>query len=353
MERIYLGDWLYNAGIVGFLKINSHLWKIGNGKLESTDEGLLKIGDNYIGIDRKIFEGFSKRFFDYAFKQYGRYENLLKLFDEYLNDLNSLDKEENAEKLRKRYFRNEELSFKDLKKSLPIEIHGRFKKILDGFILLKKKLGKVPSKNEIKKDKDLLVKYLEKSIKIMKTEKNNFWESDVQIYLRRIYGQKSFLNKSVNKNRFEKFYKDFEGLLLSSSIKYDRVFKCINCVERKAKKDTIFDTGISKFYGLNPDSVNFMWNFKSKLPLCDICEIIYFSYFAGLTPVRKNEKTHFYFVNSDSSVEELLKENLLLESILKRDAKENFLLEFFTELILIAETKKGRIYSSKCSSHRA
>jgi hypothetical protein len=28
VSRIYLGDWLYNAGIVGFLRINNHLWDV-------------------------------------------------------------------------------------------------------------------------------------------------------------------------------------------------------------------------------------------------------------------------------------------------------------------------------------
>lgn len=323
MERVYLGDWLYNAGIIGFLKINSHLWDVKNHELKSKDENLLKIGENYIEFDRKIFDGFAKRYFDYAFNQYGRYDHIVSLFNEYLKDLESLE---------------------NPKEEIISEIHTRLNKILSGFSLLKKKLGKLPSKNIVKKDLTQLTNFLKNALKILKEDKEEFWETDVQIYLRGIYGQKSFLNLSVNKNRFQKFQKDFEETLLENKNKKDKKYKCINCSIRQAKKDTIFDTGISKFYGLNPDSINFVWNFNSKLPLCEICEIIYFSYFAGLTPFRKDNKPVYYFVNSDTSIENLLKENLILEQKLTTDISENKFIDFFTELVLMSQSEKARYF---------
>ncbi|SMC08868.1 type I-B CRISPR-associated protein Cas8b1/Cst1 [Nitratiruptor tergarcus] len=344
MLKVYLGDWLYNASILGFLNINSYLWElktIGDKKeLISQDENLLKFGDNYIEFDRKIFEGFSERFFDYAFNQYGRYENLIKLFEEYREDLYSLKSSGNLDYLNKKYFHGKEQNDK-IPQKLPIEIFDRFKKILQGFKLLKDKLGKIPSKNEIKKDVNLLINLLQNAIEIMKKDKEEFWESDVQIYLRNIYGQKSFLNLSVNKNRFEKFYKDFEEPLKEDKVKKDKKLLCISCMEKKAKKNTIFDTGISKFYGLNKDSINFVWNFNPKLPLCEICEIIYFSYFAGLIPLQKDGKKVFYFVNSDSSIVDLVSKNNLLKSVLNPDLTQNILLDFFTQLILETSYEKA------------
>jgi len=349
MEKVYLGDWLYNAGIIGFLKINNHLWDIKERKIVSKDEKVLRFTDNYIEFDRKIFEGFSERFFDYAFRQYGRYESVVSEFENYIEDLNKLDTEKDLENIGKKYLKKGNIPNEELKKQLPIEIRSRLEKRLANFPLLKKKTGNFKSKKDINKNPKLLVEFLKKSLDILKKDKQEFLESDVQIYfqiyLRNIYGQKSFLNKSINKDGFKKFYEDFEKKFLENSIKHDKVYKCINCFERQAKKDkkdTIFDTGISKFYGLNKDSINFIWNFKSKLPLCEICEIIYFSYFAGLTPLNKNGKTVFYFVNSDTSLENLLKENLLLEKKLTKEEFENTLIDFFTELILIAEDEKAR-----------
>ncbi|WP_025209460.1 type I-B CRISPR-associated protein Cas8b1/Cst1 [Hippea sp. KM1] len=332
-ERVYIGDWLYNAGIVGFLNINSHLWELKEDRLLSKDKDVLYFGDNYIEFDRRIFEGFAKRFFDYAFEQYGRYESLLKLFNEYIEDLKALNNKEDLGRLNKKYF-NEKLKGEEIATKLPNELLDRLKKILNGFSFLKNRIGKVPTKNEIKNDPSVLVSTLIKAIEIMKENKGELWESDVQIYLRKIYGQKSFLNRSVNKNRFDKFYKDFEEPLSKNKTKRDPELRCIFCMERKAKSNTLFDTGISKFYGLNPDSINFVWNFAPKLPLCDICEITYFSYFAGLTPVRRDNKTIFYFVNSDSSIYDLVKENLLLKNVLTMDVSQNALLDFFTQIVL-------------------
>ncbi|WP_029520046.1 type I-B CRISPR-associated protein Cas8b1/Cst1 [Persephonella sp. IF05-L8] len=342
MERVYLGDWLYNAGIVGFLNINSHLWEIKDKRLVSKNENLLKFSDNYIEFNRKIFDGFAKRFFDYAFNQYGRYENLLKLFEEYIEDLNNSEDIENFEKLNKKYFQGKLKDNKELREKLPIEIFNRFDKILKSFKLLKEKLGKPPSKREIKKDKFNLIEVLQKAIKLMKKNKEEFWENDVQIYLRKIYGQKSFLNPSVKENRFKKFFTDFEEPLKENKVEKDDSYYCISCVERKAKKVVrknyqeivVFDTGVSKFYGLNPNAINFIWNFNPKLPLCEICEIIYFSYFAGLTPVKKDDETVYYFVNSDSSIDDLVRENQLLKNILTTEISENILLNFFTQIVL-------------------
>jgi len=120
MEKIYLGDWLYNAGIVGFLRINNNLWDIKGEELISKDENLLKIGDNYIEIDRKIFDGFTDRFFDYAFNLYGRYNARLEEFQRFLENLN-----------------NE--TFENINKD--------FKNIIKNFTLLKNKLGDVKAEN--------------------------------------------------------------------------------------------------------------------------------------------------------------------------------------------------------------
>ncbi|WP_297890526.1 type I-B CRISPR-associated protein Cas8b1/Cst1, partial [Sulfurihydrogenibium sp.] len=308
-ERVYLSDWLYNAGILGFLKINSDLFDIktvGDKKeVKSKDENMLKIGENYIEFDRKIFKDFSKRFFNFAFNQY------LKFLYELIETLKDKEK----------------FNY----------VYDRFKNLLTNYSLLKKKLGNIPPKKDFQGKEEQLKPLIEKAIGIMEQDRE-FWESEVQNYLRKIYGQKSFLNKSVNKDRFKKFYEDFEVPLTENNVEKDKKYYCISCNERKAKKDSIFDTGISKFYGLNPDAVNFAWNFNSKLPLCEICEIVYFSYFAAFTPMKKGDKTVYYFVNSDSSIYDLIVDNLLLEKSLN---KENPLLEFFTELILESSYKEA------------
>ena len=297
MEKIYLGDWLYNVGIVGLLRINSHLWNVKDTKLISKDENLLKIGDNYIEIDRKIFDGFTDRFFDYAFNLYGRHERKLKRFKELLENLN-------------------DGIFKDVYKD--------FKREIDGYTLLKNKLGDIKAENSQE-----LKHLIEKAIRILEQDKEEFVESDVQIFLRDFYGQKSFLNKTITQDRKKKFYEDFEEPLKTNNNQKDKKLTCVICGERPAKKDTNYDTGFSPVFGLNKDAVNFAWNFNTKLPSCDICEIVYFCYFAGLTELNGK----YYFVNLDDSVESLMLANNLFKEEIEK-SPENPFIDFFTEYLL-------------------
>lgn len=59
-HKIYMRDWYFNAGIVGFLNI------ITDGK-ELDSIPYLTIGENYIEFSDEIFEGFEEKFSKYAF----------------------------------------------------------------------------------------------------------------------------------------------------------------------------------------------------------------------------------------------------------------------------------------------
>jgi len=342
MERVYLGDWLYNAGIVGFLRIineDEEFWEIKNEKLLSRNEDMLRFGDNYIEFDRRIFKGFAKKFFNYAFKQYGRYESKLNTFRKWLKELKALYGSYENEYLLKRKEGTE-----DKIQSIFLGIRDNISKSLNSFSELRQKIEKLPTKREVKKDYKILINTLEKIIDILEKGRNEFWEKDVQIYLRNIYGQKSFLNKTVSKNIFNKFYSEFERAILEkeTNLSKSKKYFCISCGERKVKEKAFFDTGISIFYGLNPDAVNFVWNFKPKLYLCDICEIMYFSYFAGLIPVNIGRESFFYFVNNDVSIEELLRENELFTESISLYRFDKAVLDFFSKITIERITVKAK-----------
>jgi CRISPR-associated protein Cst1 len=313
MERIYLSDWLYNAGIVGFLRINNHLWEVKDEKLISKDENLLKIGDNYIEIDRNIFDGFTDRFFNYAFSIYSKYDTVLKQLRRLINDLNND-------------------TFK--------KINQDFSKILKDYPILKRKIEEKIGNFEAK-DSQELSSVIENALEIMEEDKadfvEDFIENEVRDFLNTHYGQKSFLNRSVKESKKQKFYKDFEEPLKLGSGELSK-HKCVICGERSAKKDLSFNTGFSTIFGLNEDATNFLWDFDTRIPACEICEIIYFCTFAGLTKLHGK----YYFVNQDNTVESLFVGAGKFERELKKDYDEKLDDFLFVKFIadLLVQSKK-------------
>ena len=63
--KIYLSDWFYNAGIVGFYRIFK-------------DKEKLEIKDNYIEFDTKELRNFADEYFEYFFTQYNVAERTMQ-----------------------------------------------------------------------------------------------------------------------------------------------------------------------------------------------------------------------------------------------------------------------------------
>jgi CRISPR-associated protein Cst1 len=313
MERIYLGDWLYNAGIVGFLRINNHLLEIKDEKLISKDENLLKIGDNYIEIDREIFDGFTDRFFNYAFSLYSRYDTILKQLHRLIDSLN----DDAFEK-----------------------INQDFNKILRNYTILKKKTEERIENFKAKNSQEL-GSIIKNALEIMKEDRadfvEDFIENEVRDFLNTHYGQKSFLNRSVKGSKKQKFYEDFEKPLKLGNGELSK-HVCVICGERLAKKNLNFNTGFSTALGLNEDATNFLWDFDTRIPACEICEIIYLCSFAGLTKLHGK----YYFVNQDNTVESLFVEAGRFERELEKDYDEKLDNLLFVKFIadLLAQSKK-------------
>ena len=63
--KVYLNDWFYNAGIVGFLRI-----------LEANDDEFAIKRNNYIEFDTESLRKFHKYYFKYFFQKYNVAENV-------------------------------------------------------------------------------------------------------------------------------------------------------------------------------------------------------------------------------------------------------------------------------------
>lgn len=322
--KVYLSDWLFNAGILGFIRIHSirdtDIWRS------------IKIGEDgtYIEFSRDIMHGFTNKFFETAFQFHGKYDSIKLWLEEIKNDLARYSQNGDIVPLAKKFkiaSPDEQIIIKvgmsELAKRWKGVAYESFKKI---------------KKSDTNNIRDL-IQLIAELLEILTNEREFFVQKEVQTFLRGIIGSGSFLNKSIDRNQKQIFKRDFEAPIATASNKPDKTFNCIHCNVRHAKKNTIFSTGLVFYQGLNKDSVNFVWGFDPNLPLCEICELIYFCHWAGFTKGFKNKS--YLFVNDDSNVHDLWRKNQLLTRELEKDRKENILINYFHELLVQEETIKS------------
>ena len=92
--KVYLNDWFYNAGIVGFLRI-----------LEANDDEFAIKRNNYIEFDTESLRKFHKYYFKYFFQKYNVAENVenrtKNSFDYLENNIEVILENKDKEKERK------------------------------------------------------------------------------------------------------------------------------------------------------------------------------------------------------------------------------------------------------------
>lgn len=322
--RVHLSDWLFNAGILGFMRIISDYSTELSGKIGIGDDG------TYIEFGRETLHGFTDKFFEAAFLFHGKYDSIERWLEELNKDLKDCIKTVDTTFLTKKY-RIEVQDERKIARGITDAIGKRWKGVAYESLRKIKKLDV----NNIQELLDLTNDLL----KTLKDEREYFVEKEVQTFLRGIIGSGSFLNKSVDKNQKEIFKRDFEFPIAGDTNPIDNTYTCIHCNERQAKKNTIFSTGLVFYQGLNKDSLNFVWGFDPNLPLCEICELIYFCHWAGFTKGFKNKT--YLFINEASSIYELWQKNELLRGQLLRDRQENLLINYFHELLIQQESIKS------------
>lgn len=199
MERVYLGDWAYNAGIVGFIEI------MLDGQ-ELDKQNIIKVGDNYIEFDRSSLIGFSEKFFKKAYERYSRTDETMSILS---NILQTVSETEDLGKIRENVQRFNKYLCSILRSFLGDKkmrkMGTRLKRILSVLIAIKEKLSA-----ELH-HKDDYLKYMKKAIRILNKNRQIFTEQDVKTYLvneSSIYGPRSFLNNQVIAHLLEKFKSD-------------------------------------------------------------------------------------------------------------------------------------------------
>lgn len=385
--KVYLNDWFYNAGIVGFLRI-----------LEGNEDEFAIRKNNYIEFDTEDLRNFHKYYFEYFFKKYNIAESVkdrTKNAFEYLeNNIEVVFDDKNKEKERKEKIKsNKKYIRESIKKQLD-KIKKIDKNTYDEMKEQYDRIDKASTTEEIIEIKEKIIANIEKE-NINKRLTLNLFKS---ILSNRYYGQPSFLNvvktslsyeeqqelmykdyvsnivetgfindimqnkynieqikeyiKNAYKNNItsnvEKIYSKIEKDYINKSKtiediqKYlkEKVIKRCSMCENEIGVTTNYSEGNFVPLAISSDNArNFFWNQNVKMPICDICKLILFCIPAGMTIITKTikengeyrEKQLLSFVNYDTGIERLYKTNI---NFGKKSRYENKNENPYSELIL-------------------
>ena len=400
---IYLNDWFYNSGIVGFLRI-----------LEYNQDNFAEIHENYICFETSQLKNFHKYYFKYFFDKYNiglktkeRLEKSFEIIESYLKK-ETQDKQET-----KKLQENIKLEKKNVKDFIKRQLdkikrydEKIYKNMLDAYNAIDK-IKTVDNIEEMHNIKEILIEEIQKDT-INKRLTLNLFKN---ILNTNFFGQKSFLNVLKNAFTFEEqeeiMYKDYisniietdfieeilqdkytvedlkniikeklENKLISKEVLkiYSNILKkyieknktleeikeyinkkvlshCYMCENDKSLTGNYSEGNFIALAVSSDNMKNFFWNQNAEFPICDICKLILFCIPVGISTISKTTKENVNgqvvyrekeinsFVNFDTSVEVLLRTNNYLSQI---SAKDKSVYNPYEDLILnIVEQEKN------------
>lgn len=371
--RIYLKEWFYNAGIIGFLRILKH-----------NEDEFATIKQNYIEFETENLRNFHKYYFQYFFDIYNVSERTKQRIEKSFNKIsNYIEKEpqdKTEEKQIQERIKNEKKYIKLIIKAQLDKIKKVDEKIYQEMSEAYSKIDSIKTKEDIenlKEIQNILNKGMETEI-INKRLTMNLFKS---ILSKNYFGQPSFLNVVKSALNFEEqqeiMYKDYISNIVETGFLQEiaegryTIQEIKNILEEKQSDEKITKE-ISKIYvniqkkyiekektieeiqqyiknqvfsncymcesenaitssysesnfvplAISSDNMkNFFWNQNAKLPVCDLCKLILFCVLAGITSISKivkenklgkmeyKEKEILSFVNYDTDTNMLLKVN--------------------------------------------
>ncbi len=307
--KIIAGDWLTNAGIVGYLRIQ----KAAGKRMPDLSKGFIEINDSDLS-------GFSERYFVTVLLRMSR--GMFRLSNEIFSDVKTKLNDKDFRKTRSEFSELEENAVRKIKVdynnfhlSLKFVINGLEdyrKKALD---LCDKNLSKYPTleQRHIQKMQKRINEQISQNLDSLKDKNLNF----VYVYLNSFYRNKNIIgnpavSKIGRKQAFEREYVEpAVNLLRASDDQSNSGFLCRFCKHNRVvpKKfddvNSIFGEGMFSTIGITISYKNFFYNMQPDLFICDVCELLLICAWAGFTeiPFRFRDKindTQYIFVHLPS-----------------------------------------------------
>ena len=307
--EIYRNDWIFNAGITGFLRILEKADKIKE----------VQISYDCISFDLNILRGFESNFFDYARTRVFSIDRRL----EYCNIIYA--------------------SLKELDNDKFLEIKPKAYKLFSGYRNLMRNNPTLVEAVSSSTDAETLIKAT-KDIELYLTEnQKKFATEDARMFLMMdFFSGISCFNSTFKGDTIKKFKETFMDPIFHEVESSKKKYACTNC-SRETNEKIFLDAGILKPFSVSRfKGKNFSWNNIPDSYLCPICRLIYLCVFAGLNPYHKrNEYGHFMFTDSDLSIQDNLKNNDTFLNLVVGD-KQNFNSGNFRDISVDLNIKKGK-----------
>lgn len=303
--KLYLEDWLYNAGVVGFYNI-----------LENAgDEIILK--EDYLEFKPNVLENFEEKYFNYFIEKYESIISLNKIldFEEFIlkheeNDFKDFDKKE-LEKLDKYIRETVKKQIKSNSYKAAYKLINNNKNILDlekelKGIKLKKKEEIVDILPEINKRFELLKEIFE-YLKEDESKKYIGGKNIMYTIIKNGWNGVCFLNPQTKEKNM---YIDYLNYFINPTIEYIKTdkskfkYNCFLCNEPLANLDDTL--GFLNEIGFDVSrKSSHVWDFQNDVSICPICKIIYSCIPAGITYLYDKG----IFVNDNNNMKSIININ--------------------------------------------
>lgn len=371
--KVYLNDWFFNMGIIGFVNIVK--------KVEENQKIIIE--DNCLEFDSGFLKEFHHYYFDYFLDEYNvckrvkkSIENILsytknnpdklkdnitkikdiikdksdkvKKFDEIAygelnNNLEEITKIKEIEMIDELEKRIEEciniLSRKHINEKLTLNLYK--------FIVGDNYFGQVSFFNVNKAKLDLNglkeIMYRDYLQSIIEYGTLNDILADNDISTVKNYIEDKLQDKNLPKNILsiykainKKFIKNGGNIEeIKEYLKSDSLKGCHMCGENNGLIGDYTESNFAPLAVSSANARNMFWNFNTEYPICDVCKLVLFCTPAGSVYMRKNyikdSDNEFYgFVNMDTCIEELYSCNHILR---QNSNKDNPFNEFIVDMI--------------------
>lgn len=330
--KLELADWLYNAGLVGFINI-----------IENSGYNVNFIGKEiYFNIN--VLNDFEIKYFKYFIDTYQNFFNWYKVvnFESFIEEVEGNKFcNFNLEKLE---ILNNFIGIDSKAGTLKYILNSNsyksaYKLINENFNILKleKTINKIKiKKNEEIKDKITEIKELLEKIKLIinyfnkeNSKKYLIGKDIIYNILNLVIGNVSFLNPQT---KIKDFYIDFRNYFVLPVIDYlesNKINYKHNCYICGRKIKNLNDSlSFLNEVGFDVARKNSnVWNFINDIAICPICKLIYSCVPAGFTYINKKG----IFINDNHQVENIKKINSRIKIELINNKKNYSMLKSISE----------------------